>query len=144
MRVALLARKGVSMVSQKPTAVVIDDSKSSREVMRYALTQAAVEVVGEGDNGVKAIELYDRLRPTLLMLDIVLPELDGVGAAAAILAKHPSAIVIMCSSLASRDKVRACKELGVTHFIVKPFDPDRVVTLVQMILKRMGTPEGVR
>ena len=119
-----------------PTAVVVDDSASIRALLRHALTIAGYDVVAEGQNGAEALTLYEQHRPTLIMLDIVLPVMDGIAAATALLARHPSAQVIMCSSLAARDRILACRAAGVLHFVLKPFDVLKVADIARKVAER--------
>jgi len=121
-----------------PTAAVIDDSSISRLIIKAALTKAGCRVVAEAASGDRVLELYEQHRPTLMTLDIILPQLDGVTAATQLLRKHPEATVVMCSSLTARDKVLACRDAGVSHFILKPFTPDKVASVVKSVLERVG------
>lgn len=117
----------------KQKAVVIDDSKVIRRVLGIALERAGFEVVAEGETGSVALELYEQHRPHVITLDIVLPGLDGVGAAEQILRRNPDAAVVMCSSINSRDKILRCRELGVRHFILKPFTSEKVAEVLNAI-----------
>ena len=123
-------------MAQTPTAVLIDDSKTTRACLRAYLTEIGYTVVAEGDVGELALPLYEKHRPTLITLDIVLPGIDGVAAAKQLLAKHPKAAVVMCSSLNARDKVMACVKAGVAHYLLKPINPERVKEVAQRILKQ--------
>jgi DNA-binding NarL/FixJ family response regulator len=120
----------------KPTAVIVDDSSTMRKAIAMALGRAGVTVVAEGASGKDALPLYELHRPTLMTLDIVLPEMDGVTAAGLLLSKHPGAALVVCSSLSSREKILACRDAGVAHFLLKPFTPEKVVEVVQTILAR--------
>lgn len=120
----------------RPTAVVVDDSPLIRNRLRQILSLAGAEVVAEGSTGDDAAALYEHHRPTLLFLDIVMPKKDGVTAAIEILRAHPGATIIMCSSLTARDKVLACRQAGVSSFILKPFDEAKTLDLVRAILAR--------
>lgn len=125
------------------TAVVIDDSVTARKILRAALEQAGFEVVAEGERGDQAILLYEQHRPTLITLDIIMPILDGMTAATAILRRHPEAVVIMCSSLSAREKILACRELGVKHFILKPIVPETVGKVIQTVVQQNGQARKV-
>lgn len=120
------------------TAVVVDDSFVMRTRLKQELAKLGIQVVGEGASGDKIIGLYEQHRPSLLMLDIVLPVLDGVSAATEVLKKYPEAKVVMCSSLTARDKIIACREAGVRYFILKPFTSEKLAEVTQLVL---GTPE---
>jgi two-component system chemotaxis response regulator CheY len=125
------------MTGSKPTALVVDDSRTIRTVMKVALTKAGFEVVAQAETGTQALAMYEQHKPTLITLDIVIPELDGVSVALSILQRYPGAKVVMCSSLTAQDKIATCQEAGVTDFIIKPFTLDRVLTTAQAILKTL-------
>jgi two-component system, chemotaxis family, chemotaxis protein CheY len=122
-----------------PTAVVIDDSATSRRSLRAMLTQLGFDVVAEGERGDQVIPLFERFRPTVLTLDIVLPVMDGVTAVTNLLKKHPDATVVMCSSITARDKIVACRDAGVAHFVLKPFTPERIAAVARILLAKAGT-----
>jgi two-component system chemotaxis response regulator CheY len=126
---------------RRPTAVVVDDSATVRIFLRLALERAGYVVVGEGSDGESAQALYERHRPDLLTLDVVLPLLDGVAAVQALLSRHPEAVVVMCSSLASRDKVLACRQAGVKHFLLKPFEAEKLTAVARALAARPA-PDG--
>ncbi len=121
----------------KPTAVVVDDSLTTRRMLRALLEQEGFEVVAEGERGDQAIALYEQFRPAVITLDMIMPILDGTATAAMVLRRHPDALVIMCTSLTSRDQVLACRKLGVTHFILKPFTPATVTRVARSVLERL-------
>lgn len=126
-----------------PTAVVVDDSKTMRSVLRMALTRCGFEVVAEGCTGEAIFQLYEQHRPTLMTLDIVLPGIDGVAGATQVLAKYPDATIAMCSSLTARDKILAARSVGVKHFILKPFTVERISELAKVVLAaKTATPEA--
>lgn len=124
------------------TAVVIDDSPIMRRSLKSLLTQAGCEVVAEGASGDDVIALYERYRPTLMTVDIVMPGKDGVTAAVELLERHPEAVVVMCTSLTVRDKILACQRAGVSHYLIKPFKADKVVGVVQHLLARLERSGG--
>jgi two-component system, chemotaxis family, chemotaxis protein CheY len=120
-----------------PTALIIDDSPVMRAHLRVLLRQAGCDVVAEGGQGDEVLPLYERHRPDLITLDIVMPGKDGVTAATELLARHPQAVVIMCTSLSSRDKILACQRAGVAHYLLKPFQAERAVATIQHVLGRV-------
>ena len=123
-----------------PTAVLIDDSSTSRRSLRAMLTQLGFDVVAEGERGDQAIPLFEQHRPTVLMLDIVLPVVDGVTVATSLLKKYPDATVVMCSSISARDKIVACRDAGVAHFVLKPFTPEKLAAVARIVLDKRAAP----
>jgi two-component system, chemotaxis family, chemotaxis protein CheY len=120
-----------------PTAVIVDDSPLMRQHLRTLLTQAGVQVVGEGASGDTALPLYEKHTPTLLLMDIVMPGKDGLTAATELLALHPQAAVIMCTSLAVRDKVLVALKAGVKHYLLKQLQHEKVIAAIQNIVARL-------
>ena len=118
-----------------PTAVIVDDSPLVRVQLRQILTRIGATVVGEAGSGLQVQALYEQHRPDPITLDIVMPGKDGVTAAIELLRAHPMARVVMCTSLANRDKILACQRAGVQHYVIKPFEPARAEQIFQYVLQ---------
>ena len=110
--------------------LVVDDAAFMRRMVSDALIKAGHEVIGEACNGVEAVASRQSLKPDLATLDITMPEKDGLAALADIMAADPSAKVVMCSALGQESKVLEAIKLGAKDFVVKPFQPDRVIEAV--------------
>jgi len=110
--------------------LVVDDAAFMRKMVSDALVKGGHEVVGEAGNGVEAVAQFQALRPDLMTLDITMPEKDGLAALGEIMAADPSAKVVMCSALGQESKVLEAIKLGAKDFVVKPFQPDRVIDAV--------------
>jgi len=121
-----------------PTAVLIEDSPVTRRRLQAILAEDGCEVVGEAANGDGLLALYEQLRPSLVMMDIVLPGRDGLTVAAELLQRHPEAVVLMCSSLSAREKVLAAQKAGVAYYLLKPFEPERLKSVVKFVLATRG------
>ena len=107
--------------------LVVDDAAFMRKMVSDALTRGGHEVVGEGANGAEAVTRYQELKPELTTLDITMPEKDGLEALKDIVALDPDARVIMCSALGQESKVLEAVKAGAKDFVVKPFQPDRIL-----------------
>ena len=107
--------------------LVVDDAVFMRKMVKDALSAAGHEIVGEAANGLEAVARFQELKPDLVTLDITMPEKDGLAALADIMAADPSARVVMCSALGQESKVLEAIKLGAKDFVVKPFQPDRVI-----------------
>ena len=114
--------------------LVVDDAAFMRKMVTDALTKGGHEVIGEAGNGTEAVEQYQSLKPDLTTLDITMPEKDGLAALAEIVAADPSARVVMCSALGQESKVLEAIKLGAKDFVVKPFQPARVIEAVDKAL----------
>lgn len=114
--------------------LVVDDAAFMRKMVGDALTKGGHEVVGEAGNGAEAIVRFQELKPDLTTLDITMPEKDGLTALREILTMEPAAKVVMCSALGQESKVLESIKAGAKDFVVKPFQPSRVLEAVQRVL----------
>lgn len=110
--------------------LIVDDAAFMRKMLGDVLARAGHEVVGEGANGEEAVAQYRSLRPDIMTLDITMPEKDGLTALREILTMEPAAKVVMCSALGQESKVLEAIKAGAKDFVVKPFQPDRVVDAI--------------
>ena len=110
--------------------LVVDDAAFMRKMVTDALSGGGHEVVGEAGNGAEAVQRYAELRPDVMTLDITMPEKDGLAALREIMANDPAAKVVMCSALGQESKVLEAIKLGAKDFVVKPFQPARVLEAV--------------
>ena len=111
--------------------LLVDDAAFMRMMLKDILTKNGYEVVGEAENGNKAIEKYGELKPDLVTMDITMPEMDGLAALKAIKAADANAKVVMCSAMGQQAMVIESIQAGAKDFIVKPFQPDRVIDAIK-------------
>jgi len=110
--------------------LVVDDAAFMRRMVIDALRKGGHEVVGEAENGAEAVTLFRELQPDVTTLDITMPEKDGLSALKEIIELDPGARVIMCSALGQESKVVESIKLGAKDFVIKPFQPARVLEAV--------------
>ncbi|HEY3764265.1 MAG TPA: response regulator [Gaiellales bacterium] len=110
--------------------LIVDDAAFMRKMLGDVLAKGGHEVIGEGANGAEAITQYQSLRPDIMTLDITMPEKDGLAALREILTLEPSAKIVMCSALGQESKVLEAIKSGAKDFVVKPFQPDRVLDAI--------------
>jgi two-component system chemotaxis response regulator CheY len=110
--------------------LIVDDAAFMRKMLGDVLAKGGHEVIGEGANGTEAITQYQALRPDIMTLDITMPEKDGLAALREILTLEPSAKIVMCSALGQESKVLEAIKSGAKDFVVKPFQPDRVLDAI--------------
>ena len=110
--------------------LVVDDAAFMRKMLSDVLAKGGHEVIGEGANGIDAVNQYQALRPDIMTLDITMPEKDGLTALKEILNKEPTARVVMCSALGQESKVIESIQLGAKDFVVKPFQPAQLLEAV--------------
>ena len=116
------------------SVLICDDAAFMRVMIKDILTKNGYEVVGEAENGIKAVEKYTETKPDLVMMDITMPEMDGIEAVKQIKAVNPAAKVIMCSAMGQQSMVMDAIKAGANDFIVKPFQADRVLEAVKKIV----------
>ncbi len=116
------------------TVLICDDALFMRTMVGDILQQAGYEVVGEAATGAEAVERYRVLRPDLVTMDIVMPDMGGIDAVRAIRAEDPAARVVMCSAMGQQALVVEAIEAGARDFVVKPFQPARVVEAAERAL----------
>lgn len=104
--------------------LVVDDAAFMRLSLKTMLEKNGFEVVGEANNGRKAIEMYKILNPDIVTMDITMPDMDGIEALAEIMKFDPKANVIMLSAMGQEVKIREAVLIGAKGFIVKPFKED--------------------
>jgi two-component system chemotaxis response regulator CheY len=114
--------------------LVVDDAAFMRKLVSDVLTEGGHEVVGQAGTGFEAVERYLELRPDVTTMDITMPEKDGIAALREIIASDPEARVVMCSALGQDSKVMESIKLGAKDFVVKPFEPDRVLGAIEKAL----------
>jgi two-component system chemotaxis response regulator CheY len=111
------------------TILVVDDAAFMRMRLKKLLEDQG-HVVVEAANGQEAVAAYAAHRPALVLMDITMPEMDGIAAVQALVAQDPDARVVMVSALGQQAMVLAAVQAGAKDFIVKPFQPDRVLAAV--------------
>lgn len=114
--------------------LIVDDASFMRMMIKDVLTKNGLEVVGEAENGAKAIEKYKELQPDLTIMDITMPEVDGIQAVKEIKKIDPDAKIIMCSAMGQQPMVIEAIQAGANDFIVKPFQADRVIEAIEKVI----------
>ena len=118
--------------------LVVDDALLMRRLIRDAALEAGWEVVGEAGDGEAAVALYRRLRPDLVTMDVVMPEMGGLEALRRIRADDPEARVVMITALDQKQTLVESIRDGALDFIVKPFDRGRIMSLLEKVGARPG------
>jgi len=114
--------------------LIVDDAAFMRMMIKDILSKNGYEVAGEADNGLKAVEKYKELTPDLVLMDITMPEMNGIEAVKNIKAIDPGAKIVMCSAMGQQAMVIESIQAGARDFIVKPFQVDRVLEAVRKVL----------
>ena len=114
--------------------LIVDDAAFMRMMIKDILTKNGYNIAGEAENGLKAVEKYNELKPDLVLMDITMPEMDGIQALKSIKSADPGATVIMCSAMGQQAMVIESIQSGAKDFIVKPFQADRVIEAVKKVI----------
>ena len=114
--------------------LICDDASFMRMMIKDILSKNGYNIAGEAENGVKAIEKYKEVNPDLVLMDITMPEMDGIQALKAIKAADSGAKVIMCPAMGQQAMVIESIQAGAKDFIVKPFQADRVIEAVKKVI----------
>ena len=114
--------------------LIVDDATFMRMMIKDVLVKNGFTIAGEAENGAKAVDKYKELNPDLVIMDITMPEVDGIQAVREIKKIDPSAKIIMCSAMGQQAMVIEAIQAGAKDFIVKPFQADRVIEAVKKVL----------
>lgn len=114
--------------------LIVDDAAFMRMMIKDVLSKNGFTIAGEAENGAKAIEKYKECTPDLVIMDITMPEVDGIEAVKEIKKINDAAKVIMCSAMGQQAMVIEAIQAGAKDFIVKPFQAERIIEAVKKVL----------
>ena len=114
--------------------LIVDDAVVMRMMIKGILSKHGYEVVGEAQNGVEAVDKYKQLQPDLVIMDVVMPEMDGITAVRQIMSMDPNAKIIMCTSMGQQALVVEAIQAGAKSFITKPFQPPKILETISKVL----------
>lgn len=114
--------------------LLVDDAAFMRMMEKDTLTKNGYTDIFEASDGAEAVEKYDEIHPDLVIMDITMPNMDGLEALKTIRAKDANAMIVMCSAMGQEAMVIDALKSGAKDFIVKPFKPDRLLKTVTTLL----------
>ncbi|GAB2515619.1 response regulator [Lysobacter humi (ex Lee et al. 2017)] len=117
-------------MTARPTVLLCDDSRALRMLTSQQLDACGYALAGEADNGVKAVEQYLALKPDVVLLDLVMPKVDGKAALKRILELDPAARVIVLSSLGAQNDIEQCLRMGAKSYLQKPIDRETLARVL--------------
>ena len=115
--------------------LIVDDAAFMRMMIKDILTKNGYNIAAEAENGKIAVDKYSETKPDLVLMDITMPEMDGIQALKSIKTNDPNANIIMCSAMGQLAMVIDAIQNGAIDFIVKPFKADKIIDSVRKILK---------
>lgn len=113
--------------------MLVDDAAFMRMMLKDILTKNGHTIVGEASNGKDAVTMYNEIKPDVVTMDITMPEMDGIQALKEIKKANPDAKVVMCSAMGQQAMVIESIQAGAKDFIVKPFQADRVLDILNKL-----------
>jgi two-component system, chemotaxis family, chemotaxis protein CheY len=120
--------------SQPVRYLVVDDSVFARKNLAKMINSFGGEVAGEAGDGCTAITEYARTKPDIVLMDITMPQMEGIEAVERIVRQHPDARIVMVSSVGYQDNILAALQKGARHFVQKPVKPDVLYEIIRYVL----------
>ena len=130
------------MMPTRLSIMIVDDNDMMRSILRGMLRGEQYDVVGEARNGIAAVEMAERMKPDIICMDVLMPELDGINAMAQIKAQRPETAFVMITGNADPETVQQSIENGAAGFIVKPFNAARVLDTLEKVGNRLRQKAG--
>jgi two-component system chemotaxis response regulator CheY len=123
--------------------LIVDDSVFARKSLAKLVEAFGGSLAGEAADGLSAITEYDRTKPDLVLMDITMPQMEGIEAVERIIRSHPDARIIMVSSVGYQDNILAALQKGARHFVQKPVKPDALYEIIRYVLNDDGVTATV-
>ena len=114
--------------------LIVDDSRTSRKILKGILENAGCEVIGEATNGQEGYERYVELKPDIVTMDITMPVMDGIEALKKIKSEYPDAKVVMVTAAGQKTKMVEAVQNGANEFVSKPFEPDQLKAIIEKVM----------
>ncbi|TBR11225.1 MAG: response regulator [Lysobacter sp.] len=121
-------------MSARPTVLLCDDSRALRMLTAQQIDACGYQLAGEAENGIRAVEQYQALKPNVVLLDLVMPKVDGKAALKRILELDPEARVVVLSSLGAQNDIEHCLRMGAKSYLQKPIDRDTLARVLAEVV----------
>jgi two-component system chemotaxis response regulator CheY len=118
--------------------LVVDDSVFARRNLARMVESFGGVMAGEAGDGLTAITEYNRTQPDIVLMDITMPQMEGIEAVERIIRQHPDARIVMVSSVGYQENILAALQKGARHFVQKPVRPDVLYEIVRYVLNDDG------
>jgi two-component system chemotaxis response regulator CheY len=122
--------------------LIVDDSVFARKNLARMVESFGGQVVGEAEDGVSAISEYERVTPDIVLMDITMPQMEGIEAAEKIVKEHADARIVMVSSVGYQENIVAALQRGARHFVQKPVKPEVLYEVIKYVMGEDGTARG--
>lgn len=114
--------------------LIVDDSRTSRKILKGILENEGYEVIGEATNGLEGYDKYVELKPDIVTMDITMPVLDGIEALKKIKSDYPDSKVVMVTAAGQKTKLVEAVQNGANEFVSKPFEPEQLKAIMEKVL----------
>ena len=121
---------------EKTTILVVDDSPFASKQIQDLAEENGYEVIGYAKNGEEGIRMYEDLHPDIVVMDIIMPGIDGLETAEILLKRDPDATILMLSSLCDSGTLEEVKSIGLKYLIPKPWEDDVLLATLEMLKKQ--------
>ncbi len=112
------------------TVLVVDDAVFMRTTIKRMLEDQSFNVIGEASNGAEAVEMYRKLLPDVVTMDVTMPGMTGIEAVEAIISEDPNAKIVMVTALGQQKLIVDAIEHGAKDFVTKPFNPEQIIQVL--------------
>ncbi len=129
--------------SQPVRYLIVDDSVFARKSLAKMIEAFGGAIAGEAGDGLTAITEYTRTKPDIVLMDITMPQMEGIDAVERIVRDHPEARIVMVSSVGYQDNILAALQKGARHFVQKPVKPDTLYDVIRYVLSDEGVTAPV-
>ncbi len=116
--------------------LIVDDSRTSRKILKGLLEDEGYEVIGEATNGLEGYDKYVELKPDVVTMDITMPVLDGISALKKIKDDYPEAKIIMITAAGQKTKMVEAVRNGASEFVAKPFEKDHLKAVIEKVVSQ--------
>jgi two-component system, chemotaxis family, chemotaxis protein CheY len=113
------------------SVMVVDDSTFMRNLLKKIIIENGANVIAEAGNGKEAIEKYSQFKPSLVFMDIVMPEMDGISALKNIKTSYPDSRIVMCTSAGQEMITKEAIAAGASDFVIKPFSNNDIIAIIK-------------
>jgi len=121
----------------KTTILVVDDSPFAAKQIEDMVEENGYEVAGYAKNGEEGIHMFEELHPDIVIMDIIMPGIDGLETAEILLKKNPNAQILMLSSLCDSGTLEEVKAIGLKYLIPKPWEDDVLLATLEMLKRHI-------
>lgn len=117
------------------TVLIVDDSRTSRKILKNLLEENGFTVVGDAENGEIGYLKYKELRPDIVTMDITMPSMDGIESLSLIKRENADAKVVMITAAGQKEKMVEALKRGADEFITKPFDQKEIINILNKVVE---------